>query len=245
MILFYILISVLIVSLASLIGIIFISIKKKNLEKILILLVSLATGSLLGGAFFHLLPESLSLGIELTSLLIIAGFLIFFILEKFVHWRHCHDENCKVHPKVHPFAYLILVGDSVHNFIDGLVISAAYLTNITLGISTTLAILIHEIPQEIGDFAVLVHGGFKRKKALYYNFLTALTAVVGALIGFFIFKKVAITFLLPIAAGGFIYIATTDLIPELHKRTKISESVFQFIFILIGLALMWLLRFLH
>jgi zinc and cadmium transporter len=234
-----ILISVILVSLVSFVGLAFFSIKGKNADKILILFVALASGALLGGAFFHLLPESISLGIEKVSLFVIIGILIFFILEKFVHWRHCHLKNCKVHA----FAYTNLIGGSLHNFIDGLIVSAAYLTNISLGITTTLAIILHEIPHELGDFSVLVYGGFKKGKALFFNFLSALASVLGALIGYFFYSSINKIYLLPIAAGSFIYIATTDLIPELHKKVKISESVLQFIFIIIGLALMWLLRF--
>lgn len=136
-----------------------------------------------------------------------------------------------------------LVGDGLHNFIDGLIIAAAYLINMGLGVTTTIAIILHEVPQEVGDFGVLVYAGFKKKKALFYNFLIALTAIIGALVGYFIHAAINTAFLLPIAAGGFIYIAATDLIPELHKRAKIPESVAQFIFIIIGIALMWLLKF--
>ncbi len=238
--LLWILISVVIVSFISFIGIFFLALKKKFLNKILILLVALASGALLGGAFFHLLPESLDLGIEKTSLFIISGILVFFVLEKFLHWRHCHKGKCPEHT----FSQIILLGDGLHNFIDGLIIAAAYLINISLGITTTIAIILHEIPQEIGDFGVLVYGGFSKGKALFYNFLSALTAILGAIVGYFLSRSLDVTFLLPFAAGGFIYIASTDLIPELHKRIKVSESVLQFIFILIGLGLMWSLRFL-
>ena len=235
--LLWILISVIIVSLISLVGVFFLALKEKLLKKILMLLVALASGALLGGAFFHLIPESMELGIKNTSLFIIFGILVFFCLETFLHWRHCHKERCPVHT----FAYMNLVGDAFHNFIDGLIISAAYLTNISLGITTTLAIIFHEIPQEIGDFGVLVYGGFSKKKALIYNFLSALTAILGALVGFFLSAKINPTLLLPFAAGGFIYIAASDLIPELHKKAKIEESLIQFLTIIIGLAIMWLL----
>ncbi len=238
----YILISVIIVSLISLIGIIFISMKEKNLEKNLTFLIALASGTLLGSAFFHLIPESISSinGILSVMIFVIIGIIIFFILEKFLHWRHCHEQHCKVHT-TKPMVYTNLIGDSIHNFIDGLVISAAYLSNISLGITTTLAIIAHEIPQEIGDYAVFIHGGIKKKKALLFNFLSALTAVLGALIGYFLLKSSSLSFLIPIAAGGFIYIAMTDIIPELHKKSKAVESILQFIFLIIGLALMLVL----
>ncbi len=234
----YILISVIIISLVSLIGLVFISLKQKTLDKILLLFVALASGTLLGSAFFHLIPESLGLS-PYSLIFVIIGIVLFFIMEKFLNWRHCHEHDCKIHTK--PFVYTNLVGDSIHNFLDGLIISAAYLTSISLGIITSFSILLHEIPQEMGDFAVLLHGGMKRKKALLFNFLTALTALVGAIVGYFLFNIINLNFLIPIAAGGFIYIATTDLIPELHKKSKTIESILQFIFIIIGLALMLVL----
>lgn len=241
----YILLSVIIISLVSLIGVVFISIKQKVLDSVLILCVSLATGTMLGSAFFHLIPESLKFGTVYVMIFIIVGILIFFILEKFLHWRHCHENDCEVHSNKNitkPLVYTNLVGDSIHNFLDGLVISASFLTNISLGITTSLAILMHEIPQEIGDFAVLLHGGMKKKKALLFNFLTALTALIGAILGYFLYNSISLNFLIPIAAGGFIYIAMTDIIPELHKKSRTLESILQFIFIIIGLALMLILR---
>jgi zinc and cadmium transporter len=226
-------------------GIVFLALKEKLLHKILIWLIALACGAMLGGAFLHLLPEAVESGINIMhiGLLFIAGILVFFILEKFLHWRHCHDEKCKVHADVHPVAYLNLIGDGLHNFMDGMIIAAAYLVNLQLGIATTFAVIVHEIPQEIGDFGVLIYAGLKKKKALFLNFLSALVAVVGALVAYFMHDSLNTAFLLPFAAGGFIYIAATDLIPELHKKSKASESILQFIFIVIGLALMWLLKF--
>ncbi len=238
-----IIVSVIIISLASLVGILFVSIKELYFNRILSILVALASGCLIGAAFFHLIPESLSLGIETVFLLVIVGLLLFFVMEKFLNWRHCHDKECDEHPK--PFVYMNLVGDSIHNFLDGLVIAAAYMINFPLGLTTSLAILAHEIPQEIGDYAVLVYGGIKKKRALFYNFLTALTAIIGAIVGFFLYKSLDLTFVLPIVAGSFLYIATSDLIPELHKKSEAIESIMQFIFILIGITLMFALKFLH
>lgn len=238
--LIWILISVIIVSLIAFVGIFFFFLKEKFLNKILILLIALASGALLGGAFLHLIPESMDLGIEKVSLFVIIGILVFFILEKFLYWRHCHKPKCSIHT----FSYTILMGDALHNFTDGLIIAAAYFINLSLGITTTIAIILHEIPQEIGDFGVLVYGGFTKRKALFYNFLSALTAILGAITGYFLANSINITYFLPFAAGGFIYIAATDLIPELHKKIKISESILQFIFIIIGLGLMWSLKFL-
>ncbi|MCL6500413.1 MAG: ZIP family metal transporter [Candidatus Pacearchaeota archaeon] len=235
--LLWILVSVIIVSLLAFIGIFFLALRETFLNKILLVLVALASGALLGGAFFHLIPESLELGIEKVSLFIIIGILAFFILEKVLHWRHCHKGKCEVHT----FTYSILLGDALHNFTDGLIIAAAYFANATLGISATIAIILHEIPQEIGDFGVLLYGGFSKKKALFYNFLSALAAFLGALVGYFLGSSFNATYLLPFAAGGFIYIAVSDLIPELFKKGKMSEFLFHVLFIVVGLSLMWLL----
>ncbi len=236
--LLYILISVVIVSLLSFSGLVFISMRQKALDRILLVLIAFASGALLGDAFIHLLPESVEAGLKSSFIYVILGMLLFFVLEKFIHWRHCHKGKCDVHP----FAYLNLIGDGVHNFIDGLLIAASYLASFQIGIATTIAVIAHEIPQEIGDFGVLVYGGFTRAKALFYNFLSALTAVAGALIGYFSVAYFNTAVLVPFAAGGFIYIAATDLIPELHKKTKISESVEQLIFIVVGIGLMWALK---
>lgn len=247
--LFAALLATFLVSLISLIGIVTLAVKVKNLDRILLALVGFAAGGLLGGAFLHLMPEAIEsaslLQIESINifLYLILGFIIFFSIEKVLHWRHCHKEKCDVHV----FTYLNLIGDGVHNFIDGLVIVAAFLTNMGLGVTTTLAVAFHEIPQEIGDFGVLVYGGFTRKKALMFNFLSAVTAVLGAIIGFFIAGSIEnfALYLLPIAAGGFIYIAASDLIPELHKETKLKASLFSFAFFIIGLLLMWSLTLLE
>ncbi|MBW2966052.1 ZIP family metal transporter [Candidatus Woesearchaeota archaeon] len=239
----YSIISVLIVSLISLIGILGMAIKLARLRKILFFFVSFSAGALFGGALLHLLPEAIEeYGLEHSIFLsLLAGVIIFFVIEKFIHWRHCHIPTSEEHP--HPFAIMNLVGDSVHNLIDGLIIGGTYLVSIPLGITTTIAVALHEIPQEIGDFSVLIHGGFKRKKALFVNFLTALTAVIGVIISLIIGAAYEdyLFFLLPFAAGGFIYIAGSDLIPELQKEFKISKSVIQLIGILAGIGIMLLL----
>jgi zinc and cadmium transporter len=167
-----------------------------------------------------------------------VGIAVFFILEKFVHWRHCHVPTSVDHP--HPFAYMNLVGDSLHNFIDGLVIGVTYLVSIPLGIATTVVILLHEIPQELGDFGVLIHGGFKKKKALMLNFMTALTAVLVTVVGLVLGSSAEglSLLVLPFTAGGFVYIASSDLIPELHKECKASRSLLQLIGIIAGILVM-------
>lgn len=244
----YALISVIIVSLISLVGAFTFSINQKKLEQALIYLVSLSTGTLLGDAFIHLIPEAYENGNDslLIGLYILTGILFFFIVEKFFHWRHCHHVPTKHHP--HPFSYVILAGDTVHNFIDGLIIAASYLVSIPVGIATTLAVILHEIPQEIGDFGSLIYGGFSRAKALLFNFLTGLTAVAGAIIVLSI-NNLNIAdinnFLIPFAAGGFIYIASADLIPELHKNTEPKKSIGQIILFMVGIGLMISLLFLE
>lgn len=236
----YAIISVIIVSLISLIGVITLSVNLKSLKKMLIFIVSFAAGGLFGGAFLHLIPESAAS--MNTSLYILSGIVVFFVVEKLIHWRHCHTPECK-HPK--PFAYMNMFGDSVHNFIDGIIIAASYIASIPLGIATTLAVIFHEIPQEIGDFAVLVHGGFKRKRALAFNFISALTAILGAVAALFasLYVSGIEAFFVPFAAGGFIYIAGSDLIPELHKEQKTSRSVGQLIAFIIGIVVMYGLTF--
>ena len=168
----------------------------------------------------------------------ILGFILFFLIEKILHWRHCHEEHCQIHS----FAYINLFGDSVHNFIDGLIIAASFVASIPLGITTTLAVALHELPQEIGDFGVLVYAGFKRSKALLMNFLTAITAVLGGLIGFYLssYAESFMMFLLPFAAGGFLYISASDLVPELRKELNMKKFSLIFITFLVGIAIMYL-----
>jgi zinc and cadmium transporter len=237
--------SVVVISLISLVGIFSLFFKRKGMDKNILFLVSFSAGSLFGGAFLHLLPETIGeFGFGLNiQIFFILGILSFFVIEKFIHWRHCHIPTSDDHP--HAFAYMNLVGDAIHNFIDGLVIGASYLVNIPLGISTTLAVIFHEIPQEIGDFWVLVYGGFKKTKALLLNFLTATTAILGAIVGLLVGAKSGsfITFILPFTAGGFIYIAGSDLIPELNKECELSRSLLQLLGLVLGIAVMTLLLF--
>tara|TARA_Y100000034_G_scaffold91319_1_gene110144 strand:- start:2273 stop:3007 length:735 start_codon:yes stop_codon:yes gene_type:complete len=238
----YILTSTIIVSLISLIGVFTLALNKKRLNKILIFLISLSAGTLIGGAFLHLIPESVEeFGSGNIFIYVLIGFILFYIIEKVLHWRHCHDEGCHVHT----FSYMNLVGDSIHNFIDGLIIAASFIVSIPLGISTSIAVALHEIPQEIGDFGVLVHGGYKTSKALMMNLLTALTAVIGGVIGYYVsgFLDLSIIFLLPFAAGGFIYISASDLIPEIRKELDLKKSLINLIIFILGIAIMYGLRF--
>ncbi len=239
----YAFISVFLVSLISLIGTFTISLKPKKLRKFSVFFISLAVGALLGDTFIHLIPEAFArLGINLTtSLYFLVGFLLFFGLEKFLHWRHCHTPTSENHQ--HPFATMNLIGDSLHNFIDGMIIGISYLTNIGLGLATTLAIVLHEIPQEIGDFGVLIHAGFSIRKAIFFNFLSGLIAILGTIITLLLFSSIKnhIFYLLPIAAGGFLYIAGSDLIPEIKTECKPSRSFLQFSLIIVGITIVSLL----
>jgi zinc and cadmium transporter len=156
-------------------------------------------------------------------------------MERLLHWHHCHEGKCEVHA----FSYLILFGDSIHNFIDGLIIAASFLVDINIGFVTTLAVISHELPQELGDFGVLVYGGFERKKALLYNLLSQMTSIIGGIVGFFFLASTSFaTYLLPFAAGGFIYIGASDLIPELHKQPSMAKTMSAFAFFILGIAFM-------
>lgn len=235
--------SVIVVSLISFVGLFTLSFKTEQLKKILIYMISFAAGALLGDAFFHLLPEIVEeqgFGVNI-SLYILSGIAFFFIVEKIIHWRHCHHPITRDHP--HPFAWMNLFGDGVHNFLDGLIIGAAYIVSLPVGIATTIAVILHEIPQEIGDFSILIHGGFSRAKALLLNFFSALLAVLGAIIALLLSAKTEglTTFLVPFAAGGFIYIALSDLIPELHKEEALRKSLLQLFAFAIGIAIMFTL----
>jgi len=244
----YALTSVIIVSLVSLVGVFTLSLNEKILQKYTFFLVSLAVGALLGGAFIHLIPESFETinNPTIVSLEIIGSILVFFVLEKFLHWHHdhghAHGKHCK-HKKIHPVGHMILIADGMHNFVDGIVIAAAYLISIEVGIAATIAIILHEIPQEISDFGILIHAGYTKKKALQVNFLSALTAVLGAILVLVAGNRseTLILRIPPLAAGSFIYIAMSDLIPEMHKTTSQKESLLQIIAILIGIGLMLLL----
>lgn len=242
--LLYILISVGVISLISLIGVFTLSLNKSLLDKTIFLLVSISVGALFGAAIIHLLPEAISTtGLTLDiAIYFLFGVLSFFILEKFVAWRHCHVRTTKEHP--HNLGIMNLVGDGVHNIIDGMIVAGAYLISIPLGISTTIGIILHEIPQEISDFGVLIYAKFTKGKALFFNFISALFAFLGVIIVLLFGQNISgfSNFLIAFAAGGFVYIAGSDLIPELHKETKPSKSIIQFIGILVGIGFMILTR---
>jgi zinc and cadmium transporter len=248
--------SVLVVSSFSLIGAITLFLKLKEMNKILLTLVSLSAGTMFGGALLHLLPEAVEESGGFTiklSLLVLSGIILFFLLEKAIHLKKCRNENkaaetCECsdcHPPIHSqhkhhLGIMNLVGDGLHNLIDGLIIAAAYLTDFNLGIATTIAVILHEVPQEIGDFGVLIYSGFSRGKALFFNFLSAAIAVLGAVIGIVLGSgsEEFVQLILPLAAGGFIYIAGSNLVPELHKECGVKESIWHGAALLLGIGLM-------
>jgi zinc and cadmium transporter len=237
----YAIVSVFIVSLISFIGVFTLSIKTEKLRKFLIFFVSFSAGALLGDVFIHLLPEMIeNNGFELSSsLYLLSGIVAFFFVEKVIHWNHCHHPITKEH--IHSYSITNLIGDGIHNLIDGIIIGASFLVAIPVGIATAIAVALHEIPQEIGDFGILVHGGFTKKKALLVNFLSACTAIIGTAATLWIGTSITnITiFLIPFAAGTFIYIAGADLIPELHKDSEnLKHSLLQFILFVLGMAVM-------
>lgn len=232
----YALLSVLIVSLLSLLGITVLLISQDRLRRTLRVLVALAAGALFGDAFLHLLPEAFakSRGTTGVSFCVLAGIFAFFVLEKILRWQHRHF------PSPRPIGYLNLVADAVHNFVDGVLIAASYLVSVPLGVSTATAVILHEIPQEIGDFGILLHAGFTKRQALLFNFASACLAIVGTLITLAIGSRVnAIAELMvPVTAGGFIYIAGSDLVPELQVEADPRASVLQMFWMIAGAGLM-------
>ena len=249
-ILFYIIASTFLISLISFIGVLFLFLGGKILDRVLLVLVALSAGALVGGAFLHLIPESIArvgpgeAGILKIFLFLLFGFCSFFILEQFIRWHHHHTSS---HPEAMPFSYLILFSDSIHNFIDGLIIAASFIAGSSVGMVTVLAVILHEIPQEIGDYGALVYGGLGKTKSLFFNFLTALTAIFGGIIGFFLWERIegSVVFLIPFAAGTFIYIACSDLIPEIKQKVSFKGSVIHFFVFLSGITLMFLLKLIN
>jgi zinc and cadmium transporter len=219
--------------------------------------VSFATGALLTGAFCGLLPHAFSEiaaeQIPALSATILAGILSFFTLEKLLIWRHCHAHDCRAHgedshvghhhgaTQEKPAGLFIIVGDSLHNFVDGVLIAAAFLTDVELGVVTSLAVAAHEIPQEVGDFAILLHSGYSRRKAFTFNLLSSLATVIGGVLAYFgmAHLQAALPYFLCLAASSFIYIAVADLIPTLHQETDVKSSLLQIVLILAGVGLIF------
>ncbi|MBN2336607.1 ZIP family metal transporter [Candidatus Bathyarchaeota archaeon] len=236
--------AVALVSLLSLVGVIFVALGPELSKRRILYLVSFSVGGLFGGAFFHLLPEALEMGGSALSVstYLMLGVFTSYVIEMMLMWRHCHVPTSETHP--HTFAYVNLVGDGIHNMVDGIVIGGAFLTSPSLGVATTVAIALHEIPQEIGDFGVLTYAGLKRGRALALNLLSALTSVVGVVISLTLSAYVQglVSFLLPFAAGNFIYIAGSDLVPELKDEKELSSSAVQLALMATGAALLYLLK---
>ena len=241
----YPVLSVIVVSLFSLVGVVVLLLGGELGKDKLMALVAFSAGGLLGGAFLHLIPEAFAeFHSDTVSFFILLGVFSSFLLEMGIGWRHCHVPTTDDHP--HSFAYVNLIGDAVHNFIDGLIIGGAYLSSVPVGVTTTLAVILHEIPQEIGDFGVLLYAGFKPRKALLFNLATALTSVLGALTALYLSGYVVglTGFLLPFAAGNFVYIAGSDLVPELQDQKDVGKGLVQLGLMGLGVLLMYLVKIL-
>ena len=216
-------------------------------------LVSYAIGALLGAAFLEILPEALKLtaSVSMVSGAVLAGILIFFTLEKLLLWRHCHHDHCEAHEPVVPNAHgrsgaMIMVGDTFHNFVDGIIIAAAFLADVNLGIVTALAIIAHEIPQEVGDFMILLHSGYSKAQALLVNLVSSLATLLGGVLAYYALQSMQsiVPILLALAAASMIYVAVADLIPGLHKRTTLRDTLEQVVLIALGISSIFMVQLL-
>jgi zinc and cadmium transporter len=245
MLLVWIILFSLIGSIGSLIGSAILLLWEKWTQRVMFCLISFAAGTLLGAAFLGMLPKAMTKTKPSTVLIfVLIGIVLFFVLEKFLIWYHCHDEKCEVHSAA---PYLILFGDAFHNFMDGVVITAGFLISVPFGVATSLAVVAHEVPQEIGDFAILLHGGMGKMKAFTYNFLSAGATVPGALTAYALswhMEKIT-PIILALAASSFLYIAIADLIPEIHRRTPPGRGLYQVIFMGIGIGVIAFFRMMH
>ncbi len=227
----------------ALVGAFTLLLRKETFDRLILPLVALAAGSLIGGALFHMIPASLASRflspIQVMGWLA-AGFVTFFALEQFLHYHHCHRRSSACRK---PLSYLILIGDGIHNFLGGFAVAGSFLVDIRLGMTTWLAAAAHEVPQEFGDFAALVHGGMSKRNALLLNFVSALAFPLGAAATYFISFQINTDFLIAFAAGNFLYIGASDLVPEVNKARGIRENFVHFFSFLAGLALLFLVRF--
>jgi zinc and cadmium transporter len=233
----WILLGGLLMSAIALVGSLTLVLRESTLKKLLLPLVSFAAGSLVGGALFHMIPASLASMPAMTTLRWVAlGFLIFFALEQFLHWHHCHRAyaECKK-----PLTYLILIGDGLHNFLGGLSIAGVFLLDIRLGMAAWLAAAAHEVPQELGDFGVLIHGGWNKRTALLFNLFSGLTFLVGSLVAYIASLEFDVRWLVPLAAGNFLYIGASDLVPEVNKAHTFGANFIHFVVFAAGLGLLF------
>jgi zinc and cadmium transporter len=239
----YILISTIVISLSVWLISIVIYTHKEAISKAVHFLLAFSAGSLLGGALLHLLPEA-SEFLDPQSLFtsVLISFTAFLLIEKIIHWRHGHSEDCHIHP----MGYVNFVSSSLHNFIDGLVIAGAFFTDIRIGIITAIAIALHEVPHKIGDYGVLIYSGYSPKKAIIIDFFSSFLIVVGGVVGYLTLQSIqsVLPYLLPVAAGGFIYIATSDLLPEVKKEQERKKSAFLMLTFVLGIILMYAIKFL-
>lgn len=223
-----------VMSAIALVGSVTLVLRESTLQKVLLPLVAFAAGSMLGGALFHMLPASLiQLSPQTTFAWVAVGFALFFALEQFLHWHHCHRASAQCRK---PLTYLVLVGDGLHNFLGGLAIAGVFLVDIRLGIAAWLAAAAHEVPQELGDFAVLIHGGWKKRSALLFNLLSGSTFLVGGLVAYAASKRFEVSWLVPLAAGNFLYIGASDLVPEVNKGQTLGTGIVHFACFLTGLG---------
>lgn len=223
-------------SITGLIGVFSLYVREETLEKIVKTLVAFAAGAMIAGALVHMLPKALTvLHFEHTGETAILGFATFFLLERYIHWHHCHETKAC---DVHPVTKLTIIGDAIHNFIDGIVIAAAFLADSVTGWITTALIIGHEVPQELGNFSVLLYGGYEKKKAILWTFLSQATCILGSILGWFFTPQNIIAPILAFAAGGFLYIGASDLVPELHREKDVRKSVWHFVWFLVGVAFM-------
>ncbi len=225
----------------ALVGSVTLLLSKETLDRIISPLIAFAAGSLLAGAFFHMLPAAAESGLSpvTSGLAVMIGFSLFLALEQFLHWHHCHRaaSDCK-----EPLTYLILLGDGLHNFLGGLGVGGVMLLDLQLGLAAWLAAAAHEIPQELGDFGILIHGGWKRGRALLFNLLSGLTFLAGGLVAYAASGTIDVTLLVPFAAGNFIYIGASDLVPEMNRHRNAALNLVHFASFVSGVLLLWVLR---
>jgi len=229
----------LVISLISLVGSLLVFFKENSFKSFLPQIIALAAGTLIGDSFFHLIPESSEyLTVRTVTSAALIAFILFFLMEKVLQWHHHHEYS----NDIHTMGYISLLGDFVHNFLDGLILFAAFQTNISLGFATAVAIVLHEIPQEIGDFGVLLHSGFSKTKAMTANLLVSFSALIGGLVGFYWLSSASTLtpYITAFAAGGFLYTGASDLLPEIRQQTKSNRSFLTFLIFLLGIVFTFL-----